>query len=131
MSNITLTNTQAIITDALLNELINKVLKNNNYEKISENKLLPYLCSLVLEHTRDSLKDRQITSEERVDLITNIMYVLVKRLPLKDSLKDVLINFITDDEIQNLIEDLDKTAGTKCMRFFGKIFRACVRSNSN
>lgn len=131
MSDIKVSNLSGIVIDSIIDEILNKIKNDNKLETIPQNQVLLYLCSLVLEHTKDSLKDNNITSEERVELITDVICLLVNQLPLNEPLKKLIQCFINDGDIQKLLEELDDTTSKQCRGCFGKVFRACIRSNNS
>lgn len=132
MADINVSKTNSLVADAIIENLLKKINTSaDDINKMSQYKLLMYLCTTVLVQTKASLSDQKITSDERVKLITDIVVVLIDRLPLGDSSKNVLKTVINDGEIQRLIEELDEKASKKCMACFGAFARACSRSSSS
>lgn len=130
MSDVKVSPLASLIVEAIIDRSLEKINKNQSVDSIPQSQLLLYLCSVVLEHANDSLDDNKITGSERVALLVDIISILVSRLPLSDALKNVLMRFINDGEVEKLIEELDQQTTQKCRGCFGKLFRACVRSNN-
>lgn len=130
MSDIELSSLNSLVAEAIINETLDKINKDNTLSTLSENHILLYLCSLVLESTKEHLKDEKITSEERVQLITDVICVVITRMPISDALKKFLHCFVKDGEIKKIIKDADEHASSKVSGCFGRIFRACMRSSS-
>jgi hypothetical protein len=129
MPDLELSALNTLIVETIIDDVLYKLNKDNTYMDVPKNQFLLYLCSLVLEKTKESLLDNRITSEERVLIITEIISALLSRLPISDALKKVFTCFIKDGEIQKILVELEEKASRKCMGWFGKIFRACMRSS--
>lgn len=129
MTDIYVTKLSTTIVESIINESLDRINKDNTLADIPPEQVLLYICTLVLERTKEGLKDQVITSDERVQVITEIVCVLVERLPLSEPLKKIVKCFINDGEIQKLIEELDEKATGKCMKCFGPLLRACIKSN--
>jgi uncharacterized membrane-anchored protein YjiN (DUF445 family) len=129
MPEVAVSKLNALIVETIIDEVLTKLNKDDDLKNIQQNKVLLYLITVVLEQTKESLKDHKITSDDRVKLITDVVCVLIERLPLSEPLKKVLKCFINDGEIQKLLEELDNKITSKCMNWFGVVFRACARSN--
>jgi hypothetical protein len=129
-STIQLSTKQGLVIDVVVGELIDKLTENNQHETIPKEQFIFYLCSLVLDHISKVIKDNKITSDERVELIIDIICVLLDQLPLDKNVKNFLCAFIEDGEIKNIIKDLDERGTQRCMGCFGKLFRACIRTSN-
>lgn len=130
MSDRKVSQLSSLIVEAIIERSFEQINKNQSVDSIPQSQLLLYLCSVVLEHANKSLADNKITGSERVELLIDIVGTLVSRLPLSDAVTSVLMRFINDGEVEKLIEELDQQTTQKCRGCFGKLFRACVRSNN-
>lgn len=129
MTDIQVNKLSAMVAETIINESLDIINKDKTLDDVPPEQVLLYICTLVLERTKEGLKDQVITSEERVQLITEIVCALVERLPLSEQIKNTVNYFIKDGEIQKLIENVDEKATGKCMKWFGPLFRACVKSH--
>lgn len=128
MSDIKVSELNARIVEMVINESIAKLKEDKELDDIKNERLLLYLVTIVLEKSKEALKDNKVSSQERVEIIVEIIIVLVSRLPLSEPLKNVLYNFINDGEIQKIIAELEENTNKKCMRCFLPLFRACMKS---
>jgi hypothetical protein len=128
MSTINVSEFKALVIEMAINESLEEINKNKDFKNIKQENMLLYLCTLVLEKTQSSLEDKKITQDERIEIITNVISVLIARLPFSEALKSVFLCFINDGEIQKILCELEDKTSKKCMRCLGPLFRACMKS---
>lgn len=130
MSDIKVSGLNSLIINTIIDESMTKIKEDKEIETIKNEQLLLYLCTIVLEKSKKALKDNKVSSKERVEIITDIISVLISKLPLSEPLKKVLYCFINDGEIQKILVELEENVSGNCMRFLGPLFRACIKSKN-
>lgn len=128
MSDIEVSGLNARIIEMIIDESMSKIKEDKGIGSIKNERLLLYLTTIVLEKSRKALKDNKVSSKERVEIITDVISVLITRLPLTDPLKKVLYRFINDGEIQKILAEIEDNTSKKCMRCFLPLFRACMKT---
>lgn len=116
-----LSSLQMVLIETISNQIVSKITQED--VKLSNEHIIAYLCSLVL----DAIKDKKVTSEERILIVTRVICMVINELPLDESVKNRVVNFINDGEIQELLMEYETHASKKCMLCFGKLFRICLK----